>query len=60
MIDVLAVGVAHKKGPKLEEHFQLMQAGLSSFQAMPILTLARLLFSSVSASFQPSVKSLVE
>jgi hypothetical protein len=33
MIDVLAIGVAQKKGPKLEEHLQLMQAGLSSLRS---------------------------
>ena len=32
MIDVLAIGVA-QKGPKLEEHLQLMQAGLSSLRS---------------------------
>jgi RpiR family carbohydrate utilization transcriptional regulator len=33
MIDVLAIGVAKKKGPKLEEHLQLMQAELSSLRS---------------------------
>jgi RpiR family transcriptional regulator, carbohydrate utilization regulator len=33
MIDVLAIGVAQKKGPTLEEHLQLMQAGLSSLRS---------------------------
>jgi hypothetical protein len=32
MIDILAIGVAQKKGPKLEELLQLMQAGLSSLR----------------------------
>jgi hypothetical protein len=33
MIDVLAIGVAQKKGRKLEEHLQLMQAGLPSLRS---------------------------
>jgi hypothetical protein len=33
MIDVLAIGVAQKKGPKLEKHLKLMQAGLYSLRS---------------------------
>ncbi len=32
VIDVLAIGVAQKKGPQLEEHLQQLQAGLSSLR----------------------------
>ena len=33
VIDVLAIGVAQKKGPKLQEHLQQLQAGLSSLRS---------------------------
>jgi hypothetical protein len=33
MINKCGIGVAQKKGPKLEEHLQLMQAGLSSLRS---------------------------
>jgi RpiR family carbohydrate utilization transcriptional regulator len=33
VIDVLAIGVAQKKGPQLEEHLQQLQAGLSSLRS---------------------------
>ena len=33
VIDVLAIGVAQKKGPQLEEHLQRLQAGLSSLRS---------------------------
>ena len=32
VIDVLAIGVAQKKGPQLQEHLQQLQAGLSSLR----------------------------
>ena len=32
VIDVLAIGVAQKKGPSLEQHLQQLQAGLSSLR----------------------------
>lgn len=33
VIDVLAIGVAQKKGPQLQEHLQQLQAGLSSLRS---------------------------
>jgi RpiR family carbohydrate utilization transcriptional regulator len=33
VIDVLAIGVAQRKGPKLEEHLQQLQEGLSSLRS---------------------------
>jgi RpiR family carbohydrate utilization transcriptional regulator len=33
VIDVLAIGVAQKKGPKLQEHLQQLQAGLASLRS---------------------------
>jgi RpiR family carbohydrate utilization transcriptional regulator len=33
VIDVLAIGIAQKKGPKLQEHLQQLQAGLSSLRS---------------------------
>ena len=33
VIDVLAIGVAQKKGPKLDQHLQQLQAGLSSLRS---------------------------
>ena len=33
VIDVLAIGIAQKKGPKLHEHLQQLQAGLSSLRS---------------------------
>jgi RpiR family carbohydrate utilization transcriptional regulator len=33
VIDVLAIGVAQKKGPKLQKHLQQLQAGLSSLRS---------------------------
>lgn len=33
VIDVLAIGVAQKKGPKLHKHLQQLQAGLSSLRS---------------------------
>jgi len=33
VIDVLAIGVAQKKGPQLEEHLQQLQAGLASLRS---------------------------
>ena len=33
VLDVLAIGVAQKKGPQLEEHLQQLQAGLASLRS---------------------------
>ena len=33
VIDVLAIGVAHRKGPQLEEHLQQLQEGLRSLRS---------------------------
>ena len=33
VIDVLAIGVAQKKGPQLDAHLQKLQAGLASLRS---------------------------
>ena len=33
VIDVLAIGVAQKKGPQLQEHLQKLQSGLASLRS---------------------------